>query len=196
MHWWHHRASRHRTLMSKIHYPFQGYGKTSKNGSYKLWILKPRKNQPCKSSVCQTKRSSQIRALKLRSKMFKSWTRQNQVRRSSWKNSLMPKNLVRILEHSSFSDTDSSNESSQDERKANRKPKKKETYCCVYNGPHAGIKPKICYQLFCSGLVENIYPGKDLEELNYFPVNFKKAVRNFQKRALKNSSKKLFLSHL
>ena len=38
-----------------------------------------------------------------------------------------------------LSDTDSSNESSQDERKAIRKPKKKETYYCVYNGPHAGI---------------------------------------------------------
>ena len=58
----------------------------------------------------------------------------------------------------------------------------------------AGMQPKLCYQLFLSGLIDNIYPGRNLAELEFFPYGFKKAVENYQKRALKNSDRELFLS--
>ena len=57
-----------------------------------------------------------------------------------------------------------------------------------------GINSKLCYQLFLAGLVDTIYPGKELRELDYFPRNFQKAVKNFKKRALKNSDRDIFLS--
>ncbi|XP_075675300.1 uncharacterized protein LOC142644607 [Castanea sativa] len=58
----------------------------------------------------------------------------------------------------------------------------------------AGMQPKLCYQLFLSGLIDNIYPVRNLAELEFFPYGFKKAVENYQKRALKNSDRELFLS--
>lgn len=58
----------------------------------------------------------------------------------------------------------------------------------------AGMQPKLCYQLFLSGLIDNIYPVRNLAELEFFPYGFKKVVENYQKRALKNSDRELFLS--
>ena len=58
----------------------------------------------------------------------------------------------------------------------------------------AGINPKLCYHLYLAGLVENIYPSSDLAELECFPKGLKKIVENFQRRALKNSDREIFLS--
>lgn len=48
--------------------------------------------------------------------------------------------------------------------------------------------------MYSAGLVENIYPGKDLAELEFFPKGFQKSVENFQRQALRNSSREVFLS--
>nr|QOJ37923.1 ORF6 protein [Grapevine-associated caulimovirus] len=45
-----------------------------------------------------------------------------------------------------------------------------------------GSDPKFAYQLFQCGLIENVYPSSNLMELQYFPENFKKAIRNFRRR--------------
>lgn len=42
--------------------------------------------------------------------------------------------------------------------------------------------PKMVYQAFMAGLVENIYPSPDHKELEYFPTNFKRAIKTFAQK--------------
>lgn len=38
---------------------------------------------------------------------------------------------------------------------------------------YSGVNPDMTYKLFCQGLVDTIYPSKDLREISHFPANLK-----------------------
>lgn len=57
---------------------------------------------------------------------------------------------------------------------------------------YSGVDPKLIYQIFFAGLLDNLYPGETLEELKYFPDHFQKAVRNFKKIA-RSGNRPIFL---
>ncbi|KAL8243229.1 hypothetical protein R6Q59_009487 [Mikania micrantha] len=42
-----------------------------------------------------------------------------------------------------------------------------------------GCKPVKVYDLFCKGLIDCVYPSKDLEEIRYFPDKLKKEIKRF-----------------
>ncbi|XP_059447471.1 uncharacterized protein LOC132178909 [Corylus avellana] len=56
----------------------------------------------------------------------------------------------------------------------------------------AGADPKMVYQTYLCGLIDNIYPHNNLVELTYFPDNFKKAIKNFRKK-IKAQDRPVFL---
>lgn len=62
---------------------------------------------------------------------------------------------------------------------------------CKFN-INSGADPRLVYQVFQCGLLDNLYPGENLAELNYFPEHFRKAIRNFR-RSIKAGYKPIFL---
>lgn len=44
---------------------------------------------------------------------------------------------------------------------------------------YPGANSEKVYQLFCKGRIDCFYPSIKLEELEYFPINFKKAINGF-----------------
>ena len=55
-----------------------------------------------------------------------------------------------------------------------------------------GADPIFVYKAFHAGLIENIYPWINLSELNYFPENFTKEIKNFR-RMIKAGDKLVYL---
>ena len=62
---------------------------------------------------------------------------------------------------------------------------------CKFN-INSGADPRLVYQVFHCGLLDNLYPGENLAELNYFPEHFRKAIRNFR-RSIKAGNRPIFL---
>ena len=62
---------------------------------------------------------------------------------------------------------------------------------CKFN-INSGVDPRLAYQIFQCGLLDNLYPGENLAELNYFPEYFRKAIRNFR-RSIKAGNRPIFL---
>ncbi|GJY69825.1 hypothetical protein Tco_0472807 [Tanacetum coccineum] len=48
-----------------------------------------------------------------------------------------------------------------------------------------GADPKLIYQAFKAGLINNIYPSHNLQELRHFPQPMVDFIKNFQKKVLK-----------
>lgn len=60
---------------------------------------------------------------------------------------------------------------------------------------YPGANSEVAYQLFCKALVDCIYPGLALQELEYFPTNFKKVITTFVQRT-KSEGKYIFLKFI
>ncbi|KAL4555779.1 hypothetical protein LXL04_038407 [Taraxacum kok-saghyz] len=48
-----------------------------------------------------------------------------------------------------------------------------------------GADPKLIYQAFQAGLIDNIYPSCNLQEIKHFPNSMIKTIKNFRKKVLK-----------
>lgn len=59
-----------------------------------------------------------------------------------------------------------------------------------------GANPKLVYQLFQCELIYNLYPSDNLHELKDFPENFKKSVKYFKTKILKDPAKKIYMKFI
>lgn len=58
---------------------------------------------------------------------------------------------------------------------------------------YQGANPEKVYALFCQGLIDSIYPGKDLRELSHFPQTMVKKIQIYLQKIKVKEEKFLFL---
>lgn len=58
----------------------------------------------------------------------------------------------------------------------------------------AGAAPEMVFSTFQAGLVRNIYPSSNLQELKFFPAGFKKAVKSFRTKIAKAEDSPLYIN--
>jgi hypothetical protein len=56
-----------------------------------------------------------------------------------------------------------------------------------------GADPKLIYQAFQAGLVDNIYPSCNLQEIKHFPNSMIEAIKNFRKKVLKAKDDPIYI---
>nr|GFA84806.1 hypothetical protein [Tanacetum cinerariifolium] len=64
-------------------------------------------------------------------------------------------------------------------------------YYVIYRGPHAD--PKLIQQAFEAGLINNIYPSHNLQELRHFPQPMVDSIKNFRKKVLKAKDDPIYI---
>ncbi|KAL7611811.1 hypothetical protein Lser_V15G09382 [Lactuca serriola] len=56
-----------------------------------------------------------------------------------------------------------------------------------------GSDAKLVYQAFQAGLIDNIYPSCNLQELIFFPSNMVESIKNFRKKVLKAKDNPIYI---
>ncbi|KAL4573714.1 hypothetical protein LXL04_020529 [Taraxacum kok-saghyz] len=56
-----------------------------------------------------------------------------------------------------------------------------------------GVDPKLIYQAFQAGLIDNIYPSCNLQEIRHFPNSMIEAIKNFRKKFLKAKDDPIYI---
>ncbi|KAL4573777.1 hypothetical protein LXL04_020594 [Taraxacum kok-saghyz] len=56
-----------------------------------------------------------------------------------------------------------------------------------------GADPKLIYQAFQAGLIDNIYSSCNLQEIKHFPNSMIEAIKNFRKKVLKAKDDPIYI---